>query len=97
VGSGADAGVEGFQQDRLLANRTAWSAGHSVSGVHQLSSVAAVVEALITDYVTARKALQVVIEGSHPGAAALVLPRSDSSSHLLGVDFTNTTPPPSSV
>ena len=30
----------GFAQDRLLANRTAWSAGHSVSGVHEVTSVA---------------------------------------------------------
>jgi nitronate monooxygenase len=95
AGAGNDA--EGFQQDRLLANRSAWSAGHSVSGVHQLSSVAAVVEALITDYVAARKALQVVVEDSHPGTAATALPRSDSSSHLMGVDITNTEPPPSSV
>jgi nitronate monooxygenase len=97
AGAGTDLDVEGFQQDRLLANRTAWSAGHSVSGVHRLSSVAEVVEALITDYVTARQALRLVVEDSHPGAAAAALLRSDSSSHLLGVDFPNSAPPPSSV
>jgi nitronate monooxygenase len=90
-----DAGV--FQQDRLLANRTAWSAGHSVSGVHQLSSVPAVVEALITDYVTARQALRLVIEDSHSGTAVAALPRSDSPSHLLEVDFSSNAPPRSSV
>jgi nitronate monooxygenase len=97
AGVGATPDVEGFQQDRLLANHTAWSAGHSVSGVHRLSSVAEVVDALISDYLTARQACRIVVEDSHPGAAAAALPRSDSSSHLLGVDFSNSAPPPSSV
>jgi nitronate monooxygenase len=94
---GTDTDTDGFQQDRLLSNRTAWSAGHSVSGVHQISSVAAVVEALAADYATARAALEVVGDDSHLAPAGPNLPPSDSSSHLLGVDFANSPPPPFSV
>ena len=92
---GTDA--EGFRQDRLLANRTAWSAGHSVSGVHEISSVAAVVASLAADYATARTTLPVVADGQPARIAAAALPRSDSSSHLLGVDITDTPPTPFSV
>jgi nitronate monooxygenase len=52
----------GFRQDRLLANRTAWSAGHSASSVHEISSVAAVVASLAADYAKARTALRVVVD-----------------------------------
>ncbi|WP_293236587.1 nitronate monooxygenase [Mycolicibacterium sp.] len=44
----------GFAQDRLLANQTAWSAGHSVSGIHEIASVGAVVSTLADDYRRAR-------------------------------------------
>jgi nitronate monooxygenase len=57
-----DADTEGFRQDRLLANRTAWSAGHSASGVHEITSVAAVVASLVADYTTARTALRMVVD-----------------------------------
>lgn len=47
----------GFHQDRLLSNRTAWSAGHSVSGVHEVTSVAELIAALADEYRVARTAL----------------------------------------
>lgn len=47
----------GFHQDRLLSNRTAWSAGHSVSGVHEVTSVGAVIDSLAADYAAARTKL----------------------------------------
>ncbi|CAN5317738.1 nitronate monooxygenase [soil metagenome] len=49
--SPADAG---FAQDRLLANQDAWSAGHSVSGVHAISKVDELVAALTAEYQQAR-------------------------------------------
>ncbi|MCV6990760.1 nitronate monooxygenase [Mycobacterium timonense] len=52
----------GFRQEQLLSNRTAWSAGHSVSGVHEISSVAAVIAALAADYETARTTMRIVID-----------------------------------
>lgn len=55
VGSAAGDGTDGFKQDQLLTNRTAWSAGHSVSGVHQLASVADVIAALTEDFDAACK------------------------------------------
>lgn len=56
------ADANGFDQDRLLSNRTAWSAGHSVSGVHELASVAAVIEWLAADYAAARRTLRSVLD-----------------------------------
>ncbi|CAN5816915.1 nitronate monooxygenase [soil metagenome] len=44
----------GFAQDRLLANRTAWSAGHSVSGVHEITSVEELIATLHDEYKQAR-------------------------------------------
>ena len=44
----------GFAQDRLLANQDAWSAGHSVSGVHTISKVDELVAALTAEYQQAR-------------------------------------------
>jgi nitronate monooxygenase len=38
-----------------MANRTAWSAGHSVSGVHGISSVCELVETLAGEYRQARR------------------------------------------
>ena len=47
-------GDSGFAQDRLLANQDAWSAGHSVSGVHAISTVQEVVTTLTAEYQQAR-------------------------------------------
>lgn len=44
----------GFAQDRLLANQTAWSAGHSVSGVHDISSAGDLITTLRHEYEQAR-------------------------------------------
>jgi nitronate monooxygenase len=41
---------EGFAQDQLLANRNAWSAGHSVSGVCEILDVGEVIDELLADY-----------------------------------------------
>lgn len=46
----AEAGEAGFAQDRLLSNSTAWSAGHSVSAVHEVTGVQDVITALRTEY-----------------------------------------------
>lgn len=54
--------TEGFRQGKLLSNRTAWSAGHSVSGVHEVSSVAAVIAALAADYEAACSRMRAVID-----------------------------------
>lgn len=48
----------GFEQDRLIRNRTAWSAGHSVSSVHRVCSVAEVVGTIAGQYADARERLQ---------------------------------------
>ncbi|MCX4094450.1 NAD(P)H-dependent flavin oxidoreductase [Nocardia sp. alder85J] len=45
----------GFRQDRLLRNRTAWSAGHSVAGVDEVTTVAALVATLTKQYEQARR------------------------------------------
>ncbi|WP_213575944.1 nitronate monooxygenase [Rhodococcus sp. USK13] len=45
---------EGFRQDRLLSNRTAWSGGHSVSGVDAVLSVAALIEKTAREYEESR-------------------------------------------
>lgn len=47
----------GFAQNRLLDNRTAWSAGHSVSGVHGVATVADVVAELAEQYRSAHSEL----------------------------------------
>jgi nitronate monooxygenase len=44
----------GFDQDRLLANSAAWSAGHSVSGVSAVTSVRDLVTDLTGQYAQAR-------------------------------------------
>lgn len=53
--AGAD---DGFAQDRLLRNRSAWSAGHSVSGVESVTTVSALIESLITQYRHAQEGLR---------------------------------------
>ncbi|ABM11195.1 NAD(P)H-dependent flavin oxidoreductase [Mycolicibacterium vanbaalenii] len=58
---GADGAGSGFTQKQLLANREAWSAGHSVSGVHGVVDVADLVEELLTGYTVARRELKLVI------------------------------------
>lgn len=44
----------GFDQDRLLAAQDAWSAGHSVAGVHDVVDVATLIERTIREYLDAR-------------------------------------------
>lgn len=44
-----------FDQDQLLANRTAWSAGHSVGGVSAITPVADLVTTLVAEYRDARR------------------------------------------
>ena len=46
----AEEGEAGYVQDRLMANRHAWSAGHSVSGVRGVSDVEDVIEQLLAEY-----------------------------------------------
>ncbi|HKP42129.1 nitronate monooxygenase [Mycobacterium sp.] len=48
----------GFEQDRLLSNRTAWSAGHSVSSVSAVCSVSELVTTLAQEYRQARHDLR---------------------------------------
>lgn len=52
------ASTAGFDQDQLLSNSTAWSAGHSVSGVSTVTSVADLVATLVGQYEDARRDLQ---------------------------------------
>lgn len=52
----------GFRHDKLLSNQTAWSAGHSVSGVHEISSVQAVIEVLAADYQAARAGMRQLVD-----------------------------------
>jgi len=59
-----DSAWSGFEQDRLIRNRTAWSAGHSVSGVHGITSVAELVGAIGEQYDAARKNLQSLLAGT---------------------------------
>lgn len=49
---------EGFQQDRLLHNRAAWSAGHSVSGVDAVTSVADLIDTIAYQYKQSRAELR---------------------------------------
>ncbi|RYG14667.1 MAG: nitronate monooxygenase [Burkholderiales bacterium] len=44
-----------FDQDRLLATRDMWSAGHSVVGVHEVLDVSQLVEKTIVEYEDARQ------------------------------------------
>ncbi|OXR39974.1 Nitronate monooxygenase [Nocardia cerradoensis] len=53
----------GFEQDRLLRNRAAWSAGHSVAGVDAITSVAELVETIAEQYDRARAALLSTLTG----------------------------------
>jgi nitronate monooxygenase len=48
----------GFDQNRLLSNSTAWSAGHSVSGVSAVTSAADLVTTLAAEYAEARAELE---------------------------------------
>lgn len=52
----------GFEQTRLLRNRTAWSAGHSVSGVGEVCTVAELVDELARQYRDARATAAVVLQ-----------------------------------
>lgn len=45
-----------YRQDRLLGWQGVWSAGHSVSGVHGIAPIRAVVDAVIEEYREARRA-----------------------------------------
>ncbi|MEU1994180.1 nitronate monooxygenase [Nocardia gamkensis] len=46
----ADSAASGFTQDRLLRNRRAWSAGHSVTSIESVTSATALITELITQY-----------------------------------------------
>lgn len=52
---------DGFSQSRLLDNRTAWSAGHSVSGISEISEVAELVAELAGQYHDARESLRCLV------------------------------------
>lgn len=52
----------GFAQERLMANRDAWSAGHSVSGVHDVVDVDALIQDLLRGYTAARTGSRHVID-----------------------------------
>lgn len=60
------AGGGGFAQDRLLSNGSAWSAGHSVSGVHALGTVAELVAELADQYHRARGELAALCGADAP-------------------------------
>lgn len=47
---GSAAPTQTFRQDQLLDNRFAWSGGHSVSGVHAVTSVETVIEQTKVEY-----------------------------------------------
>ncbi|WP_431233051.1 NAD(P)H-dependent flavin oxidoreductase [Mycolicibacterium psychrotolerans] len=55
AGETQDSPDAAFDQNQLLANRTAWSAGHSVCGVTAVTPVAELVDTLITEYAHARR------------------------------------------
>lgn len=61
-------GSGGFRQDRLLSNRTAWSGGHSVSGVDAILSVARLIEKTAREYDESRATS---MERDNPGARAV--------------------------
>jgi nitronate monooxygenase len=48
--TGREMSAAGFDQDRLLSNSTAWSAGHSVSGISAVTSVTDLVTTLADEY-----------------------------------------------
>lgn len=56
-----DGPTAGFDQDRLLSNSTAWSAGHSVSGVDAVTSAADLIATLVTEYTAARRHSAVLV------------------------------------
>ncbi|MFJ8816622.1 NAD(P)H-dependent flavin oxidoreductase [Amycolatopsis thermoflava] len=58
----------GFEQDRLLSNRTVWSAGHSVSGVDSITPVAELVRTVRDEYESACEALLARTGPGHDGA-----------------------------
>lgn len=45
----------GFAQERLLRNRNAWSAGHGVTAVREVTTVAELVDATAREYHAARR------------------------------------------
>jgi len=51
----AEEGAVGFSVDRLLARRGVWGAGHSVSGIHAVESVAGIVQRLADEIDQARR------------------------------------------
>lgn len=68
VDTGPEPAESDFEQDRLISNRTAWSAGHSVSGVHSIMSVAEVIDAIAGQYHRARERMKRPIVESHTRA-----------------------------
>ncbi len=56
--------AEGFTQRRLLTRRHVWSAGHSVSGVTQITSVAELVRRTRQEYEQARQATAATLAGT---------------------------------
>ncbi|MGQ4596612.1 nitronate monooxygenase [Nocardia sp. R6R-6] len=71
--TGADDSA-GFAQERLLRNRTAWSAGHSVAGVDAITSVADLVDTIAQQYAQARHGLFGRLVDGGPSAGPQVLP-----------------------
>lgn len=57
---------DGFAQDRLLSNGDAWSAGHSVSGVHGVTTVEELVAELAGQYQAARAEFAALCEAGGP-------------------------------
>lgn len=57
---------DGFAQDRLLSNAKAWSAGHSVFGVHDLTTVEELVAELAGQYRQARRELAALCASDRP-------------------------------
>ena len=62
----SDGRAEGFAQDQLLSNADAWSAGHSVFGVHDLTTVEELVAELAGQYRQARRELAALCAGDKP-------------------------------
>lgn len=57
--------ASGFRQDRLLRNRTAWSAGHSVAGVDAITPVDELIEVIGGQYRRAQEQLRRQLTGSY--------------------------------
>ncbi|CDO31348.1 NAD(P)H-dependent flavin oxidoreductase [Mycolicibacterium porcinum] len=57
---------DGFAQDQLLSNADAWSAGHSVFGVHELTTVDELVAELAGQYRQARRELAALCAEGRP-------------------------------